>query len=267
MINQQHAIWHFTKQGHGDVLVLLHGWSFDKNVWSYQIDEFTREFSLVTVDLPGHGKSAYAADIDIVNDLYQLVCSLRRQKISIIGHSFGGFLALQFAAQYAELVEKLVVVGAPAKFVCSDDYPHGLTLEQIAQLRGFLDKEYPKILLVFMRWLFTTHERTQPQFKEIWKRLHERDHWPDREALSWILSLIEKADTREELHRITAHTLIINGSHDPICPKEGASYLKKHLDNSELELFNNCGHLPFMTEYVDFNRLVKNFLLEKYKHI
>lgn len=260
IIKQHHATWHFTTQGHGQALVLLHGWSFDKNVWTYQIDEFANNFSLITVDLPGHGESSYAADIDIVNDLYQLVCSLRRQKVSIIGHSFGGFLALQFAAQYAELIEKLVVVGAPAKFVCSQDYPHGLTFEQIAQLRAFLEKEYPKILAVFMRWLFTAQERTQPNFKEIWQHLMHREQWPDKNALAWILSLIEEADAREEINKISAHTLIINGTHDPICPQAAAKYLHERLDNSRLEYFRNCGHLPFLTHPGDFNQLVQSFL-------
>lgn len=258
--NQQHTTWHFTTQGRGQPLLLLHGWSFDKNIWSCQIDELAQDFSLITADLPGHGESAYAGNIDIVNDLYQLVCSLHNQKITIIGHSFGGFLALQFAAQYAGMVEKLVVVGTPAKFASSADYPHGLTSEQIAQLGVFLEKDYPKILGVFMRWLFSAHERTQPNFRTIWQQLVERTQWPDKNALAWILSLIEKADAREQLRKISAHTLIINGTHDPICPKAAAAYLHDHIDHSRLEYFLNCGHLPFLTHPYDFNRLVKTFL-------
>lgn len=256
----QKNTWHFTEYGHGKPLLLLHGWSFDKSIWSYQIDEFARDFSLITLDLPGHGESTLAANSDIVSDLYHVVCALRRQKINIIGHSFGGFLALQFAAQYADVVEKLVVVGAPAKFARSESYPYGLTTEQIDQLRAFLERDYPKILEVFMRWLFSAHERTQSNFKTIWEQIVDRPQWPDKGALDWILQLIVKADAREQVRKISAYTLIINGSHDQICSKAAAAYLHDHLDHSRIEFFNNCGHLPFLTHPDDFNRLVKTFL-------
>jgi pimeloyl-ACP methyl ester esterase len=253
--------WHYKAKGRGGVIVFIHGWSFDSGIWLRQTSEFDR-YRIITLDLPGHGKSEYKKYTDIVKDLHFIFNKLGLSKVNIIGHSFGGLVGLNFVLKYPELLEKVIFIGTNAKFVSCPQYPFGLSENEVNKLRGFISSNYPEILLVFMRWLFTKEERGSNDFREIWNLVSKRTTWPDKEALGEFLDIIEKEDLRSKLSKINLPTLIISGSNDPICPIGVADYLNKQIKHSKVELFDNCGHLPFLTKPQRFNRLVNEFLAQ-----
>ena len=246
-------------KGENKVLLFIHGWSFDSNIWFRQIDNFGN-CRVVILDLPGHGSSDYKKDIDIIKELEFIVKKLELNNLNLIGHSLGGLLVLKFAFRYPELVNRIVLIGSSAKFVKAGGYQQGLDENDIDRLRGFLAQEYPDILLAFIRWLFTKDERKQSDFREIWSRISKRSKWPNKEALDEFLFVIEREDLREELKNLNTPTLIISGTDDPICPRASAEYLNKQIRDSRLELFDSCGHLPFLTQSQRFNDLVREFL-------
>ena len=252
--------WHYHSQGEGEVVLFVHGWSFDGNVWFKQIDNFLKDYRVVVLDLPGHGQSDYKREADIVEDINFIIGELKLDRINLIGHSLGGLLCLKLALKYPALIKKLVLIGASAKFVRTPEYNFGLKKEDIDKLRSFLTDDYPDILLVFIRWLFTRQERNQGDFSEAWSRLSKKENWPRREAMGDFLSLIEKEDIRKQLVGLNIPTLIISGVNDPICPVESVDYLGRQIKNSKVELFDGCGHLPFVTRHEYFNRLTKEFL-------
>ena len=251
--------WFYEAKGEGKALVFIHGWSFDSGVWFKQINDFSAH-KVVILDLPGHGNSNYKKDIDIIKELEFIVKRLKLNNLNLIGHSLGGLLALKFTLRYPELVNRIVLIGSSAKFVKADRYQQGLDEGDVNRLRGFLAQDYPNILLVFFRWLFTRNERSQNDFRQIWDTVTKRSTWPKKEALGEFLSTIEREDLREELKKINIPTLVISGTNDPICPKASAEYLNRQIRNSSLELFDGCGHLPFLTQAKKFNELVYKFL-------
>ncbi|MDD5006278.1 MAG: alpha/beta hydrolase [Candidatus Omnitrophica bacterium] len=251
--------WFYEEKGKGKMLVFIHGWSFDSKVWSKQIDNF-KGYKIITLDLPGHGNSGYKKEIDSVKDLHFIFEKLKLDKINLIGHSFGGFIALKFTLNYPQLTHKIVLIGTNAKFVKSADYEFGLSEKDVEKLRSFIADNYPEILCIFMRWLFTNQERGQNGFREIWDAISKRKIWPKKEALGEFLNIIEKDDLRNGLKKINQPVLIISGSDDPICPVESQNYLGKEIRNSRVELFENCGHLPFLTSADKFNELIKDFI-------
>lgn len=251
--------WFYEIKGQGKVLVFLHGWAFDSRVWSRQVSDFV-DYKVVTLDLPGHGDSDYKQGIDTIKDLNFVFEKLALENINLIGHSWGGFLALKFALSYPELINKITLIGTNAKFVKSDDYKYGLSESQVNKLKGFLTDSYPDILLVFMRWLFSNREHNQSDFREVWDFISKRKVWPNKEALNEFLSVIEKEDLRKDLNKINKLTLIISGTQDPICPVQSLEFLNQQIKSSKAELFGNCGHMPFLTQPQKFNKLVKEFL-------
>jgi len=252
--------WHFHSQGQGQAVLFIHGWSFDESVWFKQIDSFISRYRVITLDLPGHGQTNYKSSIDIIEEVKFIVEELGLKNINLVGHSLGGFLSLQLVSKYPELIKKLVLIGAPAKFVESKEYSFGLRESDINKLKNFLSKDYPNILLVFMRWLFTKDERGQKDFRSIWEKLSTKRAWPQKEAMADFLFIIEKEDIREQLSSLNIPTLIICGTGDPICPVESMGYLNKQIKDSKVKLFPGCGHLPFLTQAKRFNKVVKEFL-------
>jgi len=163
--------WHYDTEGEGEHLLFIHGWGVDKKIWRQQSKFFSQYYRIMTVDLPGHGKSSWAkVDLEtMVEDLKFILDKARFYKVTIIGSSIGGLVALKFYEKFPEEIQRLIFIGAMPKFSRSEDYPHGLDIEKMRKLGGHLHSDYPSIINVFFRSLFTRQERQTRRFKWIQK--------------------------------------------------------------------------------------------------
>ena len=104
----------FVKAGQGPVLLLLHGLGCDHTTWEPVIDALARPYTVIAPDLLGHGRSAKPrADYSVggyANGMRDLLTVLGIDKVTVVGHSFGGGVAMQFAYQFPERTERLVLV-------------------------------------------------------------------------------------------------------------------------------------------------------------
>src|SRR3989338_4607983 len=119
--------WHYDVEGEGEVLLFLHGWGVDKRIWHQQAKHFSASFKVVTVDLPGHGKTDWLKLSlgALVEDLKAILDYLKIRKLSIVASSLGGILALKLYALEPERIQKMSFVGSMPKFSKSIDFPHG----------------------------------------------------------------------------------------------------------------------------------------------
>ncbi|WP_137292227.1 alpha/beta fold hydrolase [Nocardioides dongxiaopingii] len=106
----------FVKIGSGPALLLLHGLGCDHTTWSPVLDDLAEHFTVVAPDLLGHGRSAKPrADYSVggyANGMRDLLTVLGIDKATVVGHSFGGGVALQFAYQFPERTERLMLVAS-----------------------------------------------------------------------------------------------------------------------------------------------------------
>ena len=102
--------------GRGRPLILLHGNGEDSSYWNAQISEFTRFMRVIAVDSRGHGASdsgSQGLSFDLMaHDLKRVLDSKGIQKACFLGFSDGGNLAIKFALQWPQMVEKLILNGA-----------------------------------------------------------------------------------------------------------------------------------------------------------
>ena len=100
--------------GAGPALVLLHGVGLNQNIWAEQVRAFAPTHQVITYDLLGHGRSAAvsenAAMGDWTHQLEKLVEELKLGRFSLVGFSFGGLIAQDFAAKHADRIEKLALM-------------------------------------------------------------------------------------------------------------------------------------------------------------
>ncbi len=91
----------FVKKGSGPALLLLHGLGCDHTTWAPVIDSLARRYTVIAPDLLGHGVSAKPrADYSLggyANGMRDLLTLLGIDKVTVVGHSFGGGVAMQFA--------------------------------------------------------------------------------------------------------------------------------------------------------------------------
>jgi pimeloyl-ACP methyl ester carboxylesterase len=125
MSEQRHEVQYLTIHGHrrafvkvgsGPALLLLHGLGCDHTTWEPVIDSLARRYTVIAPDLLGHGQSAKPrADYSVggyANGVRDLLTVLGIDKVTVVGHSFGGGVAMQFAYQFPERTERMMLVAS-----------------------------------------------------------------------------------------------------------------------------------------------------------
>jgi len=140
----------YTDQGEGDVAVLLiHGWSGSKNIWSANTDGIAAEHRVVAIDLAGHGESGSGRAgwplADFAKDVRAVVDELGLEKVILVGHSMGGPIALDAAQLMPERV--IGVIGIDT--LNSVDTP--LTPGHVAVFTSALERDFQQTCQGFVR--------------------------------------------------------------------------------------------------------------------
>ena len=106
----------YVRAGSGPVVLLLHGLGCDHTTWDPVIESLSRRYTVIAPDLLGHGQSDKPrADYSVggyANGMRDLLTVLGIDKVTVIGHSFGGGVAMQFAYQFPERTERLMLVSS-----------------------------------------------------------------------------------------------------------------------------------------------------------
>jgi pimeloyl-ACP methyl ester carboxylesterase len=106
----------YVKVGKGPALLLLHGLACDHTTWEPVLERLSRRFTVIAPDLLGHGRSDKPrADYSVggyANGMRDLLTVLGIDKVTVVGHSFGGGVAMQFAYQYPERTDRLMLVAS-----------------------------------------------------------------------------------------------------------------------------------------------------------
>ena len=106
----------YLQEGSGPVLLLIHGMAGDYHSWREVIEPLAREHTVLVPDLPGHGSSSpgggdYSLG-GLAAGLRDLLVALGHERATLVGHSLGGGIAMQFSYQFPELTERLVLVSS-----------------------------------------------------------------------------------------------------------------------------------------------------------
>lgn len=200
----------YTIDGHGDLLVLVHGGLSDHRVWGRQIRMSATGYTVVAWDAPGTGGSSDPPDdfsiADYADCLGRLIDTLGLGPAHVVGHSFGGGLAIALCDRRPEIVRSLILAGAYAGWKGS--LPPG---EIEARLEGVLASldDKPALIEMLISTLFET--TSDPEVGEM-SRAILSDFRPGP-ARTMALAFAE-ADLTPTLGRISVPTLVIHGEKD-----------------------------------------------------
>ena len=111
--------YEFLSNSNQTVLVFIHGLGLNKEMWQYQINEFKREYNILTYDLFGHGLSSRSKKKPSLSiftqQLYDLLVELNLSKVVLLGFSLGGMIARHFSKTYPLMIDGLVILNSPHK--------------------------------------------------------------------------------------------------------------------------------------------------------
>jgi pimeloyl-ACP methyl ester carboxylesterase len=103
-------------------------------------------------------------------------------------------------------------------------------------------------------------ERESGRFKWV-REMYRKEILPKREALKFFLEILEKADLRDRVASVICPLQFITGTEDYICPRAVMDWMAGHAHNARFDFIEGCGHLPFLIEVEEYNRLLEDFLL------
>lgn len=224
----------YEVMGAGEPLVLIHGLSGSGRWWHYNLEALAAHFHVFVIDLIGFGASR-GQRFELERASSYLAEWLRQRAIAparIVGHSMGGYIAADLAADYPDLVEQLVLVD-PALLLKG-----GLLPRAVGLVRAI-----PTLPLNFMPVLVYDALRAGPL------------------TLASAITQLLGGDLGPKLARIEAPTLIIWGEYDTLVPPELAKPLAQALPSIErAEVIRGAGHNPMWDRPKEFNRIVLEFL-------
>jgi pimeloyl-ACP methyl ester carboxylesterase len=256
--------------GEGPTVLLIHGIGGDWRTWEPVLDGLAREHHVVAVDLPGHGRSTKGAgDYSLgalATTLRDLGGALGIERATVAGHSLGGGIAMQFAYQFPERCQRLVLVssGGLGRDV-------GLVL-RLATLPGselFLSLAAPPArslinLAASAGGLLPIRPAPDAEhYAHAFAALAE----PDTRAafLGTLRGVVgargQLVDARDRLY-LAEHmpTLIVWGERDAVLPVDHGHAAQQAMPGSRLEIFEGAGHLPQLNDPRRFISVFEDFM-------
>lgn len=242
-------------------VLLLCGIGAKRQGWYKQLPVLGARFRTLALDYRDVGDSDQATEPytigDVAEDVHELTQTLGIERASLIGISMGGFVALELALRYPDLVEKLILVvtsaGGPTHVSTSpeimrlllpgdEDVETGEGARRVCTAvaaPGFAER-HPEEIETFVEIA-----RHRPMTKAAYLRQLQanRGH-----------------DVSGKLERIGAPTLVIHGDVDPLVPVENGRYLAERIRDAELIVYPDTGHIPEVERADEFNRDLVAFL-------
>jgi pimeloyl-ACP methyl ester carboxylesterase len=248
-----HSITYLQK-GSGPVLLLIHGMAGDLDTWRSVIDPLAANATVLAVDLPGHGSSSPAGGDyslgSLASFLRDVLVALGHDRATLIGHSLGGGIAMQFSYQFPEMTERLVLTSSG-----------GLGLEVSAVLRAaslpgaslFLSataEATRRVSGVAGRMMRAAHSPLSPGVEELARGYGSLADVDRRAAfLGTVRSVVglggQSVHAGDRLYLTEGlPVLLIWGEEDLIIPVAHARAAHELMPSSTLEIFQNVGHFP-----------------------
>ncbi|MBI5048611.1 MAG: alpha/beta fold hydrolase [Deltaproteobacteria bacterium] len=245
-------------------LLFLHGWATDSRVWKYQLEEFSKNHQVITIDLPGHGETDVWFEPTLkpaVEKLLQFTVHDSQFTGFIgIGWSLGGQTLLEVAAKMPGCFKGLVLIGVSPCFTAKRDFLFGQSAGVAKRMLKDMKKNFAGTMERFYPLNFTEDELLSPDarwFIELYKKPRTK---PFCDSAVTSLEALLAIDLKDIIPDIKIPALIMHGEKDNVCPVDTGRYLAKNLPDARLEIFKDAGHAPFLTRPKEFNKIVKGFI-------
>ena len=237
--------------GEGPAILILHGWGGSSDSWISVQEILAKEgFKIIVPDFPGFGKSETPFEPWGVREYSKFVLNLTKilelQKFFLLGHSFGGRVAIKFSVFYPGKIKSLILLDSAG----------------IKQKWGLEEK------LIFRLSKLGNAVFTPPPLKRFKNKfrnlfyvfLRHKDYAKADGTMRQTIKKVLTEDLFKDLPRIKTRTLIIWGESDKLVPVKYAHIFKEKIESSKLEILPKIGHSPHLEVPEKLTEIIIDFL-------
>lgn len=263
----------YAEEGNGPPCVLLHGGpGLDHQEFFPYLSPLADSLRLIYLDHRGNGRSQpippeQFTTAAVVEDVEALRVALGFERMIVLGHSFGGFIALSYALSYPASVSRLIIsCSAPS-------YDIGAEVEE--QLAAFnnprvasafareneiqSDEDMRAVIFDELPFYFASYPDEIRRVAENWA---QRTRYSAALSSWWSVNQMPLYDTRPRLGELRVPTLILAGRHDRVCSLNQARLMQQGIPGARLVIFEASGHMPQMEETTRYMQAVREFVTE-----
>lgn len=243
-------------EGSGKTIVLLHGFMESLTMWQYFSTQLSETFQVLSIDLPGHGKTDFFADthtMELMADVVKAVLDHEGiNKCVMIGHSMGGYVTAEFANLFPD---KLLGIGLFHSQVSDDNEEarknRGRTIELIKKQRlSFINNFIPDLF----------DPANVETFKdEIAQLIDESSQMETGAIVAALDGMKIRNDHEELLKHVKFPVMFVSGKKDVRIPVEKVLYQGSLPKHSELLILDNVGHMGHIEEQEKTLAFVESF--------
>src|SRR6185503_293222 len=247
-------------EGAGAPVVLIPGFAAGRWIWFKQTAELSRDFRVISFDPRGVSASDKPEGPQTISlladDVAHLLKTIGVKSAHIVGASFGGFVAQEFALKYPAMTRKLVLFctsfGGPNHVL-----PTAETLQALASTKGLNSEERMRANLLMA---FTPeYVRTQVDEVDLIVHLRATNEVPEHIYLSQLQAAMS-FNVEARLEEIKSPTLVLSGDEDIIVPVQNSRNLASRIPGARLQIIAGGSHTFFIEQGDQFNKLVTDFL-------
>ncbi|MCB0479969.1 MAG: alpha/beta hydrolase [Flavobacteriales bacterium] len=231
---------YFTEKGTGKTVVLLHGFLENSTMWKFAIPELSKKYRVVSIDLPGHGKSACFGYVHTMEEMAEAVKSvisqLKIRKASIVGHSMGGYVSLAFGDLFPDHTRSICLFFSTTK---ADNAQKKKSRNGAIEL---VKKNHKSFVRIAFPLLFRSKYRTVKR-DEI-KLAKEEALKTPKQGIIAALEGMKRRPSREVLLKFAPFPIhFISGQRDPVIDIKTIGNQLKGADKSTAIILKGPGHM------------------------
>jgi pimeloyl-ACP methyl ester carboxylesterase len=261
----------FVKMGKGPALLLLHGLGCDHTTWLPVIEQLANKYTVIAPDLLGHGESDKPrADYSVggyANGMRDLLTVLNIDKVTVVGHSLGGGVAMQFGYQFPERTERMILVAPGGLGPEVTPMIRAVSLPGFNPVMGFLTLPGLRhIGIAGLNALSRTGLTLTHDLDEVAHIYNSFRNPRARKAISHVVRAV--VDTRGQLVTMVDRAylteampmLVVWGSEDRVIPVKHATTAAAVAPGAIVEVLGNSGHFPHKDHPERFVKIVNDFI-------
>ncbi|MGL5349786.1 MAG: alpha/beta fold hydrolase [Cetobacterium sp.] len=251
--------------GEGEPIIFVHSYLWDKNMWQPQLEELSKYFKCISIDLWGHGESDILNEKDcyslasLSKDIIDVAKSLNISKFNYVGLSVGAMIGTYLALNYKESINKLVLMdgysGIEPKETQSKYF---LMLNSIEEL-GYIPEELTNIIAPIF---FTKKEviNNGELYRNFKKELLNKENIKIKTIVNLGKGIFGREDILDKMEEIKNEILFMVGDEDIPRPQEESLKMHKLVKNSKFIIIPNAGHISNLENPIFVNKQLLKFL-------